>query len=188
MMRIKSVVSLIVLLFFCFGCESKTTEPNFYYIENNSDEDIEISYSNEHINLEAKSNKKLYTLKELQYSLSKTKTIVEFENSFEKQDINFLDATMNEGFYNGDYCYILKFKNLFSKDLKYTYNFYNSRERPITIQYSLFGITNNIIIDTKKEIQCSFFYKNPELQYYFDEHKISPIYNEEENGKRVIIL
>lgn len=187
MIRIKFVASLIVLLFFCFGCESKT-EPNFCYIENNSDENIEISYSNEHINLEAKSNIKLYTVKELQYSLNKTKIIVEFEKSFEEQDINFLAATMNEGFYNGDYCYILKFKNLFSKDLKYTYNIYNTREQPITIQYSLFGITNNIIIDAKKEIQCSFFYKIPELQYYIDEHKISPIYNKEENGKRVITL
>lgn len=182
----------MTLTLFLFGCKDKT-EPEFYYIENNSDENI-IVYNSAGIGIEieAKSNIKVDTTKEFQYSLKRNKTIVEFKDLSESKNINadiyYITSNLEEGFVNGHYCYILKFKNSFSANSEYIYTFYNTREQSVTISYSVFGITNTITVEKNTEIECCFKYKLPELQYYIDGHKISPNYSNKENGRNIITM
>lgn len=174
---------------FFAGCNDKT-EPEFYYIENNSDEDVTVYNSSMNITVGAKSSKKVDTVAELQYSLKRNKTIVEFKDSTKNvnADIDYLSATLEEGFVNGDYCYILKFKNSFTSDSGYTYSFYNSREQNITVKYSTFGVENSITVAGGAEVECCFKYKTPELNYFIGEHKISPNHSEQEDSKTSVTL
>lgn len=103
-------VFMAFILFFS-ACNDKT-EPKFYYIENNSDEEVTVYNSSINITVGAKSNKKVDTVSELQYSLKRNKTIAEFTDSSKNinADIDYLSSTLEEGFVNGDYCCILKLK------------------------------------------------------------------------------
>lgn len=189
-MKIRFLFIFMVSVLF-FGCNDKT-EPEFYYIENSSDEDVTVWNSSKNVNVEAKSNIKLDTVEELQYSLKRNKTIVEYKDSSENKsvnsDIDYLSSSLEEGFVNGEYCYILKFKNAFSTDSDYTYIFYNSREKPVTIKCSVFGVTENITVGSDTEVECHFKYKIPELNYFIGENEISPNHSKENDGKIAVTL
>lgn len=176
------------ILFFS-ACNDKT-EPKFYYIENNSDEEVTVYNSSINITVVAKSNKKIDTVSELQYSLKRNKTIAEFTDSSKNinADIDYISSTLEEGFVNGDYCYILKFKNSFTSDSEYAYSFYNSREQDVTIKYSTFGVTESFTVSGGAVVECSFKYKTPELNCFIGEHKISPNHSEQESGKTAVTL
>lgn len=189
MTRTRLLFVFMAFILFFSACNDKT-EPKFYYIENNSDEEVTVYNSSINITVGAKSNKKIDTVSELQYSLKRNKTIAEFTDSSKNinADIDYLSSTLEEGFVDGGYCYILKFKNSFTSDSKYAYSFYNSREQDVTIKYSTFGTTESFTVSGGAEVECSFKYKTPELNYFIGEHKISPNHSEEEDGKVSVTL
>ena len=91
MTKTKFLLAFIVSILCISSCKSNN-EPEFYYIENMSDEDVTISYSTENITVKAKSNVKIDTLEKLQYSLKSNKTIIAFNDSASNKnyDIDYI--------------------------------------------------------------------------------------------------
>lgn len=188
MTKTKFLLAFIVSILCISSCKSNN-EPEFYYIENMSDEDVTISYSSENITVKAKSNVKIDTLEKLQYSLKSNKTIIAFNDSASNKnyDIDYLNATLGEGFHDGNYCYILRFRNSFPTDYEYKYSFFNSRNQDIEIYFSVFGIEDSLTLEPNKEIECTFKYRVPNLKYnlFFGNENHEILENHRENKDNI---
>lgn len=195
----KLAILSLVLIFVLFGCAEKS-DPEFTYVKNYSDYPISITYDGNTETVEAAEynsetgvtkpkTKVLSTTSDLTYSLEQEEKTFVDENGTEQQDtIQVLNAETYGGFYDGDYCNIVKFTN--NSDLnfneKYVYNVTNNTSTN-KIMYAESFSNRATLIESGKTINVTFLYKNPEI-YFFNEDDYSSYETETDETKKETLL
>lgn len=165
----KIILLHLICLFFLLSCSEKS-EPEFYYIKNNSSFPIELSYNETLITVEPGSEEKIDTTSNISYSLNKNIVTFIDENSKRlSEEIELLTVDTYEGYYGGEFCTILKFQNnenysRYSLNEEFAYEISNNTKE------SLFAVCKSfserlVEIESSKSKTFSFLYKNPEIYF-----------------------
>ncbi len=162
----KRLFLIIFSISFFISC-SERTEPEFYYIKNNSDYPILISYDDTSLIIKSKENSIINTKSNISYSLNQNIVTFLNENSeAEKDEIKCISEESYIGFYNGSCCNIISFSNNSAlQNNKYFYYIQNISSNDIIMYCDSFSY-KTLEVDSNETKSVTFFYKNPEIVFF----------------------